>query len=261
MSNAKEPKSNAPLLIIGAVLVVAILGGWWLFSSAKPAPKANTNSNSTPATNKASTIPADAPRGADPPNQAGSQTAMVTLEEFADFQCGSCASVHPVMNEIKSIYGSRIRFIFRNYPLSIPAHDKAYDAAVAAEAAGMQGANKFWEMQNLLFTNQRVWTSSPTYKQTWKDYAQKIGLDIDKWETDMAGIGAKARVNADLERGKGVGINSTPTLFINGSSISFADMNVNSLKQWIDAELAKVAPQNQAANTSSAPPANTGAAN
>lgn len=244
MSKAKAnvEKSNTPMLIIGAVLLGAILGGWWFYSSSKPAP-ATANSNA--AANKASTpkpntIPPNAPQGAMPPNLAGSATASVTLEEFADFQCGSCAAAHPTLNEIKSMYGSRIKFIFRHYPLSIPAHDKSYDAAVAAEAAGLQG--KFWDMQNLLFNNQQAWTAAPTYKQIWKGYAEKVGIDVAKWENDMAGIQAKGRVDADLARGKALSVNSTPTLFINGTSIQYSDMRVDALKMLIDAELQKAAP-------------------
>ena len=93
------------------------------------------------------------------------------------------------MNEIKSHYGSRIHFIYRNFPLEMAAHDKSYEAALAASAAGMQ--NKFWDMQNMLFQNQKTWTADATYKQIWKGYAQKIGLDVAKWETDMNGFGCQ----------------------------------------------------------------------
>ena len=143
------------------------------------------------------------------------------------------------MSEIKSSYGSRIRFIFRNYPLSIPAHDKSYDAAVTVEAAGMQG--KFWEMQNQLFSNQQTWTSNPNYKQLWNEYAQKLGLDLVKLQADVAGIAAKGRVDADLQRGRGLNVNSTPTVYVNGISIPFNEMKVESLKRIIDAELEKAA--------------------
>lgn len=252
-SKTPEPKSNAPLLIIVGVLLAAGLLAWYFVSASKPATTANTNAASkTPTPAKTPSVPANAPKGAEPPNQTGSANALVTLEEFADFQCGSCAAAHPALNEIKSIYGSRIRFIFRNFPLAIPAHDKSYDAAVAVEAAGLQNPNKFWEMQNLLFTNQKAWTTSPTYKQMWKEYAQKIGIDVAKWEADQAGIAAKARVNADMERGKALSVNSTPTLYINNVPIQFAEMTVPSLKQLIDVELSKMSPQNQAANTAPA---------
>lgn len=238
MSKKKEkPKSNLPMLIIAGVLLVAMIGGWYLLTRPAAPTASNANkANSAPAAKKNATIPPNAPKGAQPPTQAGSPTATVVLEEFADFQCGSCAAVNPTMNEIKSIYGSKINFIFRNYPLSM--HDKAYDAAVAAEAAGMQG--KFWDMQNLIFTNQAVWTRSDTHKQAFKEYAQKIGLDIARWENDILGIAAKSRVDEDLKRGRAIGVDSTPSLYINGNLVPFNEMrNIQSMRAMIDAELAK----------------------
>lgn len=169
---------------------------------------------------------------------SGSQAASVVLEEFADFQCGACAGVHPVMNEIKSTYGSKIKFIYRNYPLSIPAHDKSYDASVAAEAAGLQG--RFWDMQNLLFNNQKAWTASADYRKMWKEYAQRIGLDVTKWENDMLGIAAKSRVDEDLKRGRAIGITGTPSLYINGTLVPSGEMTQQGIKALVDAELAKV---------------------
>ena len=250
MNNTIEKKSNAPILIIGGVLLLAVLGGWWLFSSSKPSPNSNTAKTNTANTVKTTGIPANAPQGASPPNQSGSPTALVTLEEFADFQCPQCAAKHPLMNEIKAAYGSRIHFIFRNFPLSIPAHDKSYDAAVAAQAAAMQG--KFWDMQNILFTNQKAWTADPNFRQIWKDYAQKIGLDVPKWENEMAGIATKNMVNEDMKRGKTIGINSTPSLYINGVEVQFEQMSLEGLRQLIDAELQKAMPQNPTASTAPA---------
>lgn len=250
-SKTPQKKSNTPMLIIGAVLLGAVIGGWWYYNSQRTATTAG-NANAANRANTAkptNTIPPNAPQGASPPNMSGSATALVTIEEFADYQCGACASVNPVMSEIKSLYGSRIKFVFRNYPLSIPAHDKAYDAAVAAEAAGLQG--KFWDMQNLLFANQQGWTAAPSYKQIWKGYAEKIGIDVIKWEADMVGIAAKGRVDADLARGKALGVGSTPTLYVNGTSLPFSEMTVPKLKVIIDGELQR----NTA--TKEQPPANT----
>ena len=238
MKNQVEKKSGAPIMIIGVVLVAVILIGWYMISSAKPVANGNINKPAANATAaKTPGIPANAPAGATPPNLAGSPTALVTVEEFADFQCGSCAAAHPTMNEIKSMYGSRIKFIFRNYPLSIPAHDKSYDAAVAAEAAGLQG--KFWDMQNLLFTNQQAWTADPNFKTIWNGYATKLGLDMAKFANDMSGIAAKGRVDADLARGRALSVSSTPTIYLNGVSVDFKDVKVDTLKALIDAELAK----------------------
>ena len=179
----------------------------------------------------------------------GSPTASVTLEEFADFQCGACASVHPVVKEIQSTYGSRIRVVFRNYPL--PMHDKGYDAAVVAEAAGLQG--KFWAMQDQLFSNQQNWATAPNYKELWAGYAEKIGLDIQKFQSDVAGIAAKSRVDQDIVRAKAMGVSSTPTVYLNGQSIPYTDVNVQALRRIIDAELQRTAGQQQSAAPGAAP--------
>jgi protein-disulfide isomerase len=241
MSKKIESKSNTPMLIIVGDLVAALMGGWWFYSSSKTSPtsKANTAAN---AANKAkvTTMPTGAPPGAQPPNQAGSPSAVVRIEEFADFQCGSCAQVNPVMNEIKSTYGTKIHFIFRNFPLAM--HAKGYEAAVAAEAAGLQ--NRFWDMQNQLFSNQQTWANSPQHKEIWKSYAEKIGLDVNKWENDMLGIAAKTRVDEDMKRGKGAGVNSTPTVYVNDTLVPYTELNdAQKLRAIIDAELAKASQQ------------------
>jgi len=238
-NQVQKKKSNAPFIIIG-LLAIVVVGAVFVGISGGFGSKSNTNTNVKPAngnTAKTNGIPANAPAGAVPPNYAGSPTAAVTIEEFADFQCPQCANTFPVMNEIKSLYGSRIRFIYRNFPLAIPAHDKSYDASVATEAAGNQG--KFWEMHAQLFQNQAKWTADPNYKQIWNDYAKQIGLDVNKFTTDMAGVFAKGRVDADKARGQAIGVTSTPSLYINGNAVPFADVSVNGLKALIDAELAK----------------------
>lgn len=232
-----KPKSSAPIIIIGVVLIAVVLVGWYLISNSRSNAGNNTVRPTTANANKPAVNPATAPAGANPPNYAGGQNASVVVEEFADFQCAACAGANPTMNEIKSMFGSRIKFVFRNYPLAIPQHDKAYDAAVAVEAAGMQG--KFWEFQSQLFNNQKEWSSNPNYKQMWSDYAKNLGMNVDKFTTDMAGLGAKGRVDADMARGRGLGVSSTPSVFINGVLVDFNSMTVAGLKSAIDAELAK----------------------
>ena len=255
MKNEPKKSSGIPLVIIIIVFVAMIGGGWWLYSSSKPVVNTNTNSGTTN-TSRGSQIPTNAPVGATPPNLLGSPSASVTVEEFADFQCGSCAATHPVMKEIQSTYGSRIKLIFRNYPLT--GHDKAYDAATAAEAAGMQDRNKFWAMQDQLFTNQQAWSTSSNYKQLWADYAAKIGLDVPRFQSDMIGMAAKKRVDDDLARGRALNVGSTPSIFINGQLIPHPEANVAGLRRIIDAELQEsAAKQGQPA---SAPPAQSNSA-
>jgi protein-disulfide isomerase len=244
MSNGKT-SSKAPLIIIGVVLIGVFVFVWFLMNRKPATPQANAN---RPA-NASSTSPTNAPLGAQPPNMLGSPNATVTIEEFADFQCGACAGVHPKVKEITSQYGSRIKFIFRNYPLQIAAHDKAYDAAVATEAAGLQG--RFWDMQHLLFTNQQAWTSNPDYRKLWEGYAAQIGLDVERFKNDMAGLTTKGRVNADLQRGRALNVSSTPTIFINGNSVPFTEMTPETLRKIIDGELAKATPAQSSSNPAS----------
>jgi protein-disulfide isomerase len=245
MSKGKNNNSGLPLIIIGLVLVVAVGGAWWLYNrNSTPAKRttANTSAAKTPAAVNV--------LGAQPPHLLGSPNASVTVEEFADFQCPTCGVKHPLMKELISIYGSRIKFIFRNYPLAIAAHDKAYDASVAAEAAGLQG--RFWEMQDLLFKNQQAWSSNPNYRQLWESYASQIGLDVERFKTDMAGLGTKSRVDADLQRGRALQISSTPSVFINGMLIPFEQMTIEGMRAVIDGELQKAQSSQQSQTNSAA---------
>lgn len=213
--------------------------------------------NNTAVKNAANGAPptniANAPIGATPPNMLGSPTATVTVEEFADFQCPTCAQVHGIMKNVQAAYGSRIKFIYRHYPL-IQIHKNAYDAAVAAEAAGLQG--KFWDMQNLLFSNQQAWSNASDARTIFEGYAEKLGIDVEKYKADVNGLGAKNRVDADLQRGRALNVNSTPTIYINAKSVPFEQMNIDALKQLIDAELQK-AGSVQNAPASSNPSSNT----
>ncbi len=231
-----------------------------------------TNNTNTTAAAKNTTIDADetarqaylnAPAGAQPPNVLGSPTAAVTLEEFADYQCPTCATQHPKMKEITGLYGNRIKFIYRSFPLT-QIHKNAYEAAAAAEAAGMQGSDKFWAMQNQLFENQQTWSNSTEARKIFEGYAQKLGLDLDKYQTDVVGLPVKTRIDADLERGRKAAITGTPTVYLNGTRLSPGQTEVSAMRQLIDAELSKgaaavpSAPSNQAvaANSNSVANAN-----
>lgn len=253
MKNEPKKSSGVPLAIIVGVLILVIVGAYFFYNSSKTK-QANTISPANTPSNAAKTPAATTSLGAVPPNMMGSPTASVTIEEFADFQCGACAQVHPTMKELQGLYGSRIRFVFRNFPLQIPAHDKAYEAAVAAEAAGMQDRTKFWAMQDQLFTNQQTWTTNPNYLILWAEYADKIGLNVEQFKNDMAGRDAKARVDADLQRGRGLNVSSTPTVLVNGKSIPLDSINISNLRQVIDTEIQNaIKTQPSGSNTGTAP--------
>ena len=242
-------KSKLPLALIGLALLATIAGGWWLLSSSKSqtaqsntakSNASNANAAKKPATDEAAALKIyeNAPSGATPPNLQGSPTAPVTVEEFADFQCPTCATVHTKMKEVIAPYGNRIKFIYRSYPL-IQIHKNAYEAAVAAEAAGLQ--NKYWAMQDQLFVNQPSWANSQNARQVFEEYASKIGLDMAKYQADVVGLPAKQRVDADMRRGQALKISGTPTIYINGKTVDFSQFDVQSMRQLIDAELQKAA--------------------
>ena len=248
-NNDTVKKSNLPLVIIGLVLLTAVAGGWWFYSNSKPqtvqSNTARPNANNANAAKKpvvdetaALKIYENAPSGATPPNLQGSPTAAVTIEEFADFQCPTCATVHTKMKEVVAPYGNRIKFIYRSYPL-IQIHKNAYEAAVAAEAAGLQG--KYWAMQDQLFVNQPSWANSQNARQIFEGYAGKIGLDMAKYQSDIVGLPAKTRVDADMRRGQALKISGTPTIYINGKTVDFSQFDVQPMRQLIDAELQKAA--------------------
>lgn len=247
--NNTAAKSKLPLALIGLALLATIAGGWWLLSSSKSqtaqsntakSNASNANAAKKPATDEAAALKIyeNAPSGATPPNLQGSTTAPVTVEEFADFQCPTCATVHTKMKEVIAPYGNRIKFIYRSYPL-IQIHKNAYEAAVAAEAAGLQ--NKYWAMQDQLFVNQPSWANSQNARQVFEEYASKIGLDMAKYQADVVGLPAKQRVDADMRRGQALKISGTPTIYINGKTVDFSQFDVQPMRQLIDAELQKAA--------------------
>lgn len=225
-------KSSLPIAIIGIVLVVALIAGWWFYNnSTTPAARTTTSSTVNSTKNWAETF-AKAPAGANPAWTKGPMNAPVVIEEFADFQCPTCASMHPRVQELLATYGNRVRVIYRQFPLQ--GHQWSYDAACATEAAGMQG--KFWDMQNLIFTNQQAWSNSPDARRIFTDYAKTLGLDVQKFSDDMIGMAVKNRVDADLQRGRAIGVASTPSFYINNQPLG---NNLNGLRQVVDAELQK----------------------
>lgn len=239
MANQPKKSSAMPLVIIGIVLVLAVGGFAWLYSTSQPQPAGNrTNQSAANAARTPAPTAANAPAGAAIGiNTLGQPTASVTVEEFADFQCPSCASTHPIMKDVQAAFAGNknVRFIFRHYPL--PMHDKSYDAAAVVEAAGMQGGPKFWSMMDQLMTNQQAWASAPNYRELWKQYAERIGLDVAKWADDSASVAAKGRVDLDIQRGRGLGVSQTPSIYINNRLVPFSAVSVSSLRGLIETEI------------------------
>lgn len=165
----------------------------------------------------------------------GNPDAPVTLEEYGDFQCPPCGMFAAFLGQLEKEYDSRLRVVFRNFPLSM--HEHAREAALAAEAAGLQG--RFWEMHDVLYREQDFWSKAPNVRELFESYAGTIGLDVDKFRKDMDSEQARARVDADRQRGDSLGIKLTPTLFINNQPLDPKDKNPEGIRAEINAALEK----------------------
>ena len=188
--------------IMIAVAVVAISAGTILFIKGNPKPQeaGKPIDNSSLVRESSQTI--------------GPKDAKVTIVEFGDYQCPACGLAHPIIKEVLAKYkdSNNLKFVFRNFPLNI--HNNAQISAEAAEAAGEQG--KFWEMHDLIYENQNEWSESNQPLEIFVGYGAKIGLDTTKFRSALESHKFRQVVRTDLEDGEKLGVNSTPTFYING---------------------------------------------
>ena len=231
-------KPFLPLILILAVLVLGV-GTFWYMTGARsdsaqpataPAPDraaATASPSSTPTTAGVA--------GAEPPHALGPSDAPATLEEFGDFECPPCGLLHPVVKTMVKEFGPRLRVIFREFPL-VPTHKHALNAARAAEAAGLQG--KFWEMHGLLYDNQKTWHEAFDSRPIFEAYAQKIGLDMDRYRRDFNSQIVEQRIFLDGKRAHSLGVKGTPTVFLNGREVPFESLPADKLRVLIASEIA-----------------------
>jgi protein-disulfide isomerase len=215
-------KRSLPFIIVAAVAFSAIGAGAAIYQTKKQRLAAATAVNVHD--------PAGAKPGAKPPHMRGSTKATVTIEEFADFQCPPCGGLSRLVKELEQKNTERLRVVFRHYPLKN--HANAVPAALAAEAAGLQG--KFWEMHDLLFKNQAAWSKSDNAAGLFAEYAASMNLDAKRFGDDMRDEKLKARVTADQERANSMGVSRTPSVFINGQSIPPEQFSLAALQTAID---------------------------
>ena len=140
----------------------------------------------------------------------GPADAKVTVVEFSDFQCPYCSRAATVVDQIKEKYGTRVRFVFRQFPL--PMHENARGAAEAALAANAQG--KFWEFHDKMFQNQ-----SKLSRDSLEGFAKEAGLDVAAFKKALDSKTYAADVDSDMKLGESVAVNGTPTMFINGARV------------------------------------------
>lgn len=147
----------------------------------------------------------------------GLKDASVWLVEFSDFQCPACKAFSSAVSDLVKQYPDTLLVAYRYFPLDN--HPESIPSALAAESAGKQG--KFWEMEQVLFANQERLSDS-----TYRELATLLGLDMQEFARDLTDPAVRQKVLADLAYGQSVGVNATPTFFLNGiklNSLSPAD--------------------------------------
>jgi len=160
----------------------------------------------------------------------GAAHAPVTLVEYGDFECPNCKQAAPAAKLLLQRYAGRVRLVYRHFPLE-EVHPHALHAALAAEVAAAQG--KFWPMHDLLFDNQQH-LKAPQLR----GYAERLELDMARYDADMADTVYLQRVREDIEGARASGVRSTPTFFIDGE-IHDVSFGLQGLLDTVDAALKK----------------------
>ncbi len=167
-------------------------------------------------------------------HMTGNKEAKVNVVEFGDYQCPACGYAAPIVKQLIEAYKTNpnVNFVFRNFPL--PQHSNAMVAAEAAEAAGAQG--KFWEMHEIIYSGQNDWSGSPNATEIFAGYAQKLGLDVKMFTDAVNQQKFQDVIFKDRSDGQALGINSTPTFFVNGEKMN-GILSFEEFKKLIDSKL------------------------
>ncbi len=205
------------LIVAGTVVALGVVFGgmWWVFQN----------------TNNPSNLHMTPIRQSD--WRFGNPDAKVTLLEYSDLQCPVCRNYEPIVEQARAAYASSTLFLYRHFPLQ--QHQWALASAHAAEAAGMQG--KFWDMVHVLFQNQESWVQSKNPAPLFSQYAQELGLNVQKFQTDENSQAVSDKVISDRTAALEDQIPGTPTFFLNGQQVQF--QSYDQLKQLLDQALAR----------------------
>jgi protein-disulfide isomerase len=159
----------------------------------------------------------------------GATSGRVSIVEFVDYECPHCKHAQTLMRQLVDEYPNDLKVYFKHYPLS--SHTNARLAAEGAVAAHKQG--KFWPF------NEKIWAISENLTPAGMEKAAKDGgLDVKRWRLDLEADDVKARVEQDKSEGNDLGINATPSIYINGRKYN-DPLDIASLRDWIDEELGR----------------------
>ena len=206
----------AAALVIVGITIVLVVRPWEQASTAAPAGELTAAD-----TVDASTHVLD---------DAGEGAPVVV--EFLDFECPSCALVYPTMETLRAEYAGEVTFAVRYFPLA--SHQNSFPAALAAEAAAQQG--EFEAMYQRLFETHTDWAGTDDAAETFRGFAEDLGLDMAAYDAAVADPATGDRIEADYEAGVALGVQSTPTIFIDGQQLELS--HVDDIGEGIEAALA-----------------------
>jgi protein-disulfide isomerase len=164
--------------------------------------------------------------------QEDAKTSVVKITKFSDYQCPACKYYGQLLDMAKEEFGEKIEVTYKNYPLRM--HQYANLAARAAEAAKAQ--DKFIEMHNMIFEGQENW-STGNAKAAFIGYAKELGLDMDQFNKDLDSARMNRIVLADKREGTSLGVNSTPTFYINGQKVERMPRTYEGFKALIESKM------------------------
>jgi protein-disulfide isomerase len=195
-------------VVVAGIAAVLLLASRSLDAPATGAPPAPTVPAASPA--DAQVVRPDSHVLGDPAD------GSVVVAEFLDFECEACGAWYPAIERLRKQYEGRVRFVHRYFPL--PGHSNAKNAALAAEAAAQQGA--YEAMYQKLFETQLEWGESQDSQATlFRTYADQLGLDMSAYDAAVASQQTFSRVEQDVADGVALGVQGTPTFFLNGQRI------------------------------------------
>lgn len=199
MKKLHHLKSAEGKFMAGFVIVIAILFAYYFFEM---------SSKSDGKVEEITISKTDHVRGA--------EDGKLTLVEFGDFQCPACGAYEPLIRQVVVDNKTILKVVFKHFPL-VQIHQNALLAAKAAEAAGLQG--KFWEMHDMLYDKQSEWSTGLNAHDFIITYATTLGLNTKKFSDDLNSKAIEEKIFAELKEGTKLGVQGTPTFFLNGKKL------------------------------------------
>lgn len=197
----------------GGIALFLAISIWGIYAaSTQPSSSATPDITMPPVTDKDFQTPTALPN-----EQVNPNLKTVTLVEYSDFQCPACKAYYPLVMQLQKDYGAKLHFVYRFFPLE-NVHKNAEAASRAGFAASLQG--KFWEMHDVLFEKQDSWAQLPDPTDAFVGYAKDMGLSIEGFKKDYTSDKAKKFVENSYQNALNLGLQGTPSFFLNGKLIT-----------------------------------------